>query len=132
MVVVVESEGQRKAIMVDRILGKQEVVIKSLGAGLKEVKGLAGGAIMGDGRVGLILDVNGLFHIAENYAGSGGRPNRAFGRRSDSAASEGPEAADESQAGAPPEDGPSPEDIFPLDDDEPTGQAAEPMNQATD
>ncbi len=69
VVVVVESEGQRKAIMVDKIIGKQEVVIKSLGAGLKDLKGLAGGAIMGDGRVGLILDVNGLFHIAENFVG---------------------------------------------------------------
>jgi two-component system chemotaxis sensor kinase CheA len=45
-------------------LGREEIVIKSLGGGLKNVKGLAGGAIMGDGRVGLILDVAGIFDIA--------------------------------------------------------------------
>ena len=67
IVVVVESEGERKAIVVDQLLGKQEVVIKSLGAGLKDMKGLAGGAILGDGRVGLILDLAGLFQIAEQF-----------------------------------------------------------------
>jgi len=40
------------------------VVIKSLGKGLTDVKGIAGGAIMGDGRVGLILDIAGIFDIA--------------------------------------------------------------------
>jgi len=44
---------------------KQEVVIKSLGEQLKGVKGMAGGAILADGRVGLILDVPGLFEISE-------------------------------------------------------------------
>lgn len=66
VIVVVESEGQRKAVVVDELLGKQEVVIKSLGGALGQIKGLSGGAILGDGRVGLILDVNGLFTIAES------------------------------------------------------------------
>jgi two-component system chemotaxis sensor kinase CheA len=61
LVVVVENEGQRLCLMVDEVLGKQEVVIKTLGERLKNIKALAGGTILGDGRVGLILDVNGLF-----------------------------------------------------------------------
>ena len=48
--------------------GQEEVVIKSLGEGLKGVKGIVGGAIMGDGRVGLILYVAGMFDIAEEKA----------------------------------------------------------------
>jgi two-component system chemotaxis sensor kinase CheA len=59
IVVVVEAEGKRRAILVDELLGKQEVVIKNLG-GLREIKGVAGGTILGDGRVGLILDLAGL------------------------------------------------------------------------
>jgi len=66
IVVVVESEAKLKAIQVDELLGKQEVVIKSLGGALGHLKGLSGGAILGDGRVGLILDVAGLFYIAEH------------------------------------------------------------------
>ncbi len=59
IVVVVESEGKQRAIMVDELLGKQEVVIKNLG-GLTDIEGVAGGTILGDGRVGLILDLAGL------------------------------------------------------------------------
>ena len=65
IVVVAESDGRRKCILVDELVGKQEVVIKSLGEQLKGVKGMAGGAILADGRVGLILDVPGLFEISE-------------------------------------------------------------------
>jgi len=63
LVVVVENEGHRKCLMVDDLIGKQEVVIKNLGEGLKTVKGVAGATIMGDGRVGLILDIHGLFEL---------------------------------------------------------------------
>lgn len=61
MLVVVESQGKQFCLFVDEVVGKQEVVIKSLGAMFKEVVGVAGCAILGDGRVGLILDVDGLF-----------------------------------------------------------------------
>jgi two-component system chemotaxis sensor kinase CheA len=47
--------------MVDELIGKQEVVIKSLGETMQNISGVAGGAILGDGRVGLILDLEGLF-----------------------------------------------------------------------
>jgi two-component system chemotaxis sensor kinase CheA len=61
LLIVAESEGQPFCLMVDDLVGKQEVVIKSLGEALGEVPGIAGGAILGDGRVGLILDMGGLW-----------------------------------------------------------------------
>ncbi len=68
LVVVVEHHGSQRCLLVDRLVGRQEVVIKSLGQSLKGVKVLAGGAIMGDGRVGLILDVEGVFKAHEGKA----------------------------------------------------------------
>jgi len=65
LMVIVESEDEKKCLMVDEVLGKQEVVIKSLGEGIGRVKGIAGGAIMSDGKVGLILDVTGIFEMSE-------------------------------------------------------------------
>ena len=61
---VVEAEGRRSALLVDELLGQQQVVIKSLGAALGIVKGVSGGAIMGDGKVSLSLDVPGLIELA--------------------------------------------------------------------
>jgi len=59
--VVAETGGRRFCLMVDEFIGKQEVVIKSLGEGMKNIPGVAGGAILGDGRVGLILDLEGVY-----------------------------------------------------------------------
>lgn len=64
-VVVVGGASTSKALMVDKIIGKTEVVIKSLGEGLGKIKGVSGAAILGDGRIGLILDTEGLFAITE-------------------------------------------------------------------
>jgi two-component system chemotaxis sensor kinase CheA len=61
LLIVSESGGRQFCLMVDELIGKQEVVIKSLGEGLRNIAGVAGGAILGDGRVGLILDLEGLF-----------------------------------------------------------------------
>jgi two-component system chemotaxis sensor kinase CheA len=77
LVVVVENEGQRCCLMVDEVLGKQEVVIKSLGERLKYVRTLAGGTILGDGRVGLILDVSGLFEATESGLGGSSLAGRS-------------------------------------------------------
>ncbi len=55
-VVVIEEDTRRVAMVVDELVGKQEVVIKSLGEAMAGIRGLAGGAILGDGRIGLILD----------------------------------------------------------------------------
>ncbi len=61
LLLVTENLGKRFCLLVDDLIGKQEVVIKSLGETLKNVRGVAGGAILGDGHVGLILDMDGLF-----------------------------------------------------------------------
>jgi two-component system chemotaxis sensor kinase CheA len=60
ILVVSESAGKRFCLLVDRLMGKQEVVIKSMGEMLKNVAGIAGSAILGDGQVGLILDIDRL------------------------------------------------------------------------
>lgn len=65
IIVVVDSESGSRCLMVDKIVSKAEVVVKSLGEGLKNIKGLAGGAILGNGRIGLIIDTEGLFELAE-------------------------------------------------------------------
>ncbi len=68
ILVVIEADGADRCILVDRLLGKQEVVIKSLGEAFKCNRALAGGAILGDGRVGLILDVNALVRLKAHAA----------------------------------------------------------------
>jgi len=65
LVVTVEYEDKQLCLLLDELLGKEEVVIKSLGAALKDTKGIAGGAIMGDGRVGLILDMAGIWDLVK-------------------------------------------------------------------
>lgn len=57
LVIVGESGSRVFCLLVDELAGKQEVVIKSLGPAFREARGFAGGAILGDGRVGLILDL---------------------------------------------------------------------------
>ena len=61
LLIVAEAAGKTFCLLVDELIGKQEVVIKSLGETLKDIPGVAGGAILGDGRVGLILDPEGIF-----------------------------------------------------------------------
>jgi two-component system chemotaxis sensor kinase CheA len=58
LLMIVGDGTRRTALLVDELLGQQQVVAKSLGAGVGRVPGISGGAILGDGRVGLILDVN--------------------------------------------------------------------------
>jgi two-component system chemotaxis sensor kinase CheA len=57
IVLIVECAGERYGLVVDELLGQQQIVIRSLGERLECVRGIASGAILGDGRVGLILDV---------------------------------------------------------------------------
>lgn len=60
LLLVVNEDGRSYCLLADEIVGRQEVVIKSLGASLSRVLGVSGGAILGDGRVTLILDVKGI------------------------------------------------------------------------
>jgi two-component system chemotaxis sensor kinase CheA len=57
VMIVGENDSRAFCLLVDELAGKQEVVIKSLGTVFRDVRGVAGGAILGDGRVGLILDL---------------------------------------------------------------------------
>ena len=68
LLIVIESDGQRCALMVDELLDQQQVVIKSLGPGMSEAPGISGGAILGDGQVSLILDARGILQLAESGA----------------------------------------------------------------
>lgn len=56
LLVVVGDGDHRCGLLVDELLGQQQVVAKSLGEGIGKIPGVSGGAILGDGRVGLILD----------------------------------------------------------------------------
>jgi two-component system chemotaxis sensor kinase CheA len=59
-VVVVQTGDKKAGLIVDELLGQQEVVIKSLGNFINDIKGIAGATVLGDGRVTLILDVASL------------------------------------------------------------------------
>ncbi len=63
LVVVVEDQGKKYALLVDELLGQIQAVVKSLDANFRRVEGLAGATILGDGRVAMILDVHGLTQI---------------------------------------------------------------------
>ncbi len=61
LIVVIVKKGDKTAgLVVDELLGQQEIVIKSLGAYIKQCKFISGATILGDGEVALILDTNAL------------------------------------------------------------------------
>ena len=64
LLVVVEGDGHRAGLLVDELLGQQQVVIKSLESNFRRVEGISGATILGDGTVALILDVGGLVGLA--------------------------------------------------------------------
>ncbi|MDW7651004.1 MAG: chemotaxis protein CheA [Bacillota bacterium] len=61
-VVVVEVAERKTGLVVDVLLGQQEIVIKSLSRVVEGIRGVAGATVLGNGKVALILDVTGLFH----------------------------------------------------------------------
>jgi len=64
LLLVLEHGKRRACVFVDEILGQQQVVIKNLGNSQPQIRGVSGGAILGDGRVALIVDVGGLLESA--------------------------------------------------------------------
>jgi two-component system chemotaxis sensor kinase CheA len=60
ILVIVEGEGQKIGLFVDELLSQQQIVIKSLETNYKQIHGISGATILGDGSVALILDVAGL------------------------------------------------------------------------
>lgn len=65
ILVCVETEGGRIAVMIDELLGRQQVVIKTLGKSLAKIKEISGGAILGNGDIALILNVDELRPLNE-------------------------------------------------------------------
>ncbi len=66
LVVLVEAGNKQIGLVVDELVGQQQVVIKSLEENSDPIKGISGATILGDGKVSLILDVAGLAEIATN------------------------------------------------------------------
>jgi two-component system chemotaxis sensor kinase CheA len=66
IMVVAEAEGGRVALLVDELLGQQQVVVKNLESNYRKVNDVSGATIMGDGRVALILDVGSLVRRARH------------------------------------------------------------------
>jgi two-component system chemotaxis sensor kinase CheA len=64
IIVIVEDADRRVGLVVDELLEQQQIVIKSLGESLTGIDGIAGGTIMPEGNVGLIIDINGLVALA--------------------------------------------------------------------
>ena len=67
-VVITEANGSRVGFGVDLVIGQHQTVIKSLGKAYRDMEGLSGATIMGDGTVALIIDVNNLVKTVENEA----------------------------------------------------------------
>lgn len=66
VLVLIESDGKKSALFVDRLVGQQQVVIKSLETNYRKVPGVSGATIMGDGGVALILDVAALIQMGQS------------------------------------------------------------------
>ena len=68
LLVVVEADGRRIGLFVDELLDQQQVVIKNLEDNFRQIEGVSGATILGDGTVALILDIPGVLHgCLENY-----------------------------------------------------------------
>ncbi len=63
ILILIDVEGEKAAVLVDALLDEHQVVIKSIETNYRKVDGTAGATILGDGRVALILDVNSLMQI---------------------------------------------------------------------
>lgn len=66
IMVVVEADGNRVALLVDELLGQHQVVVKNLESNYRKVPNVSGATILGDGRVALILDIGGLVRRARH------------------------------------------------------------------
>lgn len=66
IMVVVEAEGSRVALLVDELLGQHQVVVKNLESNYRKVPNVSGATILGDGKVALILDIGGLVRRARH------------------------------------------------------------------
>jgi len=70
MVIIAHCEGRLVGLVVEELIGQQQVVIKTLGEQFEKLQGVSGAAILGDGRVGLILEMTGLSAAHERFTQS--------------------------------------------------------------
>jgi two-component system, chemotaxis family, sensor kinase CheA len=63
MLVILEEKGRQLALAVDRVLGEEDAVIKSVSENYRNMAGVIGASIRGDGRVSLILDPPAMFQM---------------------------------------------------------------------
>ncbi|WP_374249612.1 chemotaxis protein CheA [Thermomonas sp.] len=71
--VVLQAGEQRFCLLVDRVLGREEVVIKALPRSLRGLRGYAGASLIGDGRMALIMDVDALLESAQRSSSASAR-----------------------------------------------------------
>ena len=67
IVVVLEAEGKKAALLVDSLVGQQQVVVKNIESNYRRVSGISGATILGDGNVSLILDIPSLLRMGSHY-----------------------------------------------------------------
>ena len=65
-IVVIREEGRRTGLLVDHVIGEHQTVIKSLGKVYRNVDGVSGATILGDGTISLILDVRRIMSVTED------------------------------------------------------------------
>jgi two-component system, chemotaxis family, sensor kinase CheA len=66
LLVVVEGDDKRVGLLVDELLGQQQVVIKSMETNFRRVEGISGATILGDGTVAIIVDISGLIQLSHS------------------------------------------------------------------
>ncbi len=98
LAVIVQCDGLKIALVVDELIGQQQVVIKTLGERFKGALGVSGAAILGDGRVGLILEPSGLLALYKRQSSASFH---------DAAPAEAPEPVTRDYSAAPGCDGPA-------------------------
>ena len=76
IVVIVEDEHHKIGLVIHELIGRQQVVIKTLGETMRHIPGISGSAIMPNGRVGLILDVGSLMRYASKEGQDGSKEKR--------------------------------------------------------
>jgi two-component system chemotaxis sensor kinase CheA len=68
IIVILEADGQKAALLVDSLVGQQQVVVKNLESNFRKVAGISGATILGDGGVSLILDVSALLRSSRQLS----------------------------------------------------------------
>jgi two-component system chemotaxis sensor kinase CheA len=77
LLMIVEADGKRVGLFVDELLSQQQVVIRSVETNYRQISGLTGATMLGDGRVALILDVPGMISVHRAREVQAGAAQRA-------------------------------------------------------